>query len=66
MSDLESIEARIRSLTPEQLAEFRRWFHEFDARAWDEELSRDAALGKLDGPADAALEEHASGGSTKL
>jgi hypothetical protein len=30
------------------LAEFRRWFAEFDAAAWDRQLEADATAGKLD------------------
>jgi predicted esterase len=30
------------------LAEFRRWFTEFDAAAWDRQIDSDAVSGKLD------------------
>jgi predicted esterase len=30
------------------LAEFRRWFTEFDAAAWDRQIDSDAVAGKLD------------------
>ena len=30
------------------LAEFRRWFAEFDAAAWDRRLEADVTAGKLD------------------
>ena len=35
MSEVEQIENRIKNLSPEELAEFRAWFAEFDAQAWD-------------------------------
>ncbi len=48
MSVLESIEAKVRDLSPEELEEFRRWFAEFDAAAWDQQLEMDVESGKLD------------------
>ncbi len=48
MSDVQAIEDAIRSLPPKELAEFRRWFAEFDNAAWDAQVEQDAALGKLD------------------
>jgi predicted esterase len=30
------------------LAEFRRWFAEFDAVSWDRQLEADLSAGKLD------------------
>jgi hypothetical protein len=48
MSKLEQIETEISSLTAEELAEFRRWFAEFDSDAWDRQIERDLESGKLD------------------
>jgi hypothetical protein len=48
MSDVKAIENAIRSLPPNELAEFRRWFAEFDAAAWSTQLEEDLAAGKLD------------------
>ena len=48
MSDVKSIEDAVRSLPPKELAEFRRWFAEFDAVAWDAQLEDDLSSGKLD------------------
>jgi hypothetical protein len=31
------------------LAEFRRWFTEFDRARWNREIEQDMAAGKLDG-----------------
>ena len=38
----------IQGLPPVDLAKFRRWFAEFDAKAWDAQIEADAAAGKLD------------------
>ena len=35
MSEVEQLENRIQNLSPEELAKFRAWFLEFDARVWD-------------------------------
>jgi hypothetical protein len=61
MTKLEKIEAEVSSLSPEELAKFRAWFEELDARAWDEEIERDAKTGRLDELAAKALQDHRSG-----
>ena len=48
MSELEQIEERIAKLAPRDLAPFRAWFLEFDARVWDQQIEADAEAGKLD------------------
>ena len=48
MSKLEQIESQISSLSAEELAQFRQWFADFDAEAWDRQIGRDLADGKLD------------------
>lgn len=48
MPDIKAIEAAVESLPPSALAEFRRWFTEFDAAAWDRQIDTDALSGKLD------------------
>lgn len=48
MSDVKAIEDAVRSLPPQELAEFRRWFAEFDNAAWDTQLEDDLSSGKLD------------------
>ena len=66
MTKVEKLERDIRDLTPKQLADFRRWFLEFDGAAWDREIEADAAAGKLDAMAEAALADHTAGRSRKL
>ena len=48
MADVNSLEKAVEALDPSALAEFRRWFAEFDAAAWDRQLEADASAGKLD------------------
>jgi hypothetical protein len=66
MSKVEALEKRISALSVEELAEFRQWFAEFDAAAWDRQIERDAKTGKLDALADKALRDHAAGKSTEF
>ena len=66
MSKVENIEQQIKTLSPKELAEFRAWFIEFDWAAWDRQLERDAAAGKLDPLAEKALRDHAAGKTTSL
>jgi hypothetical protein len=57
MRKIEEIEQAVASLAPDELAQFRAWFEEFEAARFDEEVERDAAAGKLDSLADEAVRE---------
>jgi hypothetical protein len=63
---IEEIEKEIAQLPQDQLREFRAWYESFDLTAWDEQIKKDAALGKLDALANAAISEHKAGKSKKL
>jgi hypothetical protein len=63
---VEDIEQDVARLTPEQLAQFRAWFEEFDADAWDRQIEQDSNAGKLDQLTANALAEHKSGRSIPL
>jgi len=66
MSRVEDLERAIEFFSPEELAQFRAWFAEFDWRAWDHQLERDIAGGKLDSLADEAVRDHEAGRSKSL
>ena len=66
MGTVKSIEKAVESLPPSDLAEFRRWFSEFDAAAWDKQIEQDAASGKLDGLAAEALADYRAGSAREL
>lgn len=66
MGRIERIERQVESLTPEELAEFREWFAEFDWHRWDDELEEDVAAGRLDELADEALRDHQAGRTKRL
>ena len=65
MSKIEELEQKVQALSPEELAQFREWFLEFDWAVWDRQLERDVRAGKLDALAEKALRDHAAG-KTKL
>lgn len=58
MGTIESLEAAVQALDPAALAEFRRWFAEFDAVSWDRQLEADLEAGKLDALLQEAEEDH--------
>ena len=57
MSEVEQIERRIEGLPPADLAQFRAWFLEYDARAWDRRIEGDSKAGRLDSMIAEALAE---------
>lgn len=63
---IEALEKSVQDLPPSELARFRNWFVEFDASRWDAQLEADAAAGKLDALAEAALSEYRSGKAREL
>ncbi len=47
--DIKEIESAIAQLPPSELAELAKWFEEFQAQVWDEQLEQDVKAGRLDG-----------------
>lgn len=66
MGKVEKLESEIRTLSPEELAAFRKWFREFDADVWDREIEADARAGRFDALAEAALKAHRAGRSSPV
>ena len=66
MTKVESIEREVERLTPRELAAFRAWFFEHDWQAWDREIEKDSAEGRLDRFAEEALAEFHRGETTEL
>ena len=65
-STLEMAEAAVTRLSNEELAQFRKWFAEFDGDAWDAQIEADAKAGKLDALAEEALAEYHAGKATEI
>jgi hypothetical protein len=66
MGKIEKIEQDIQALSPEELAQFRAWFLQYDWAIWDRQLERDAEAGRLDDLATRALRDHAAGKTTPI
>jgi hypothetical protein len=66
MGKVERIEQEVEALSPEELAQFRAWFLEYDWVAWDRQLEHDVQAGRLDDLADKALRDHAAGKTKPL
>ena len=66
VNKVERIEQDVQMLSPDELAQFRAWFLEFDWAAWDRQVERDVQAGRLDNLAEKALRDHAGGKTTPL
>ncbi|MBS3947913.1 MAG: hypothetical protein KGZ57_06390 [Dethiobacter sp.] len=66
MRKLAVIEEQIRNLSGAELTEFRKWYAEFDAQAWDRQFEADVKAGKLDALAEAARKAYEEGKSTEF
>ncbi len=66
MTTIREIEQAVSQLSPEELAHFREWFDEYDARVWDKQFESDATTGKLDKLADQAIADFRAGKSKEL
>lgn len=53
----EDLEKAVANLPPDQYAEFRAWFEQFEADRFDRKIERDAQAGKLDRLANEALDD---------
>lgn len=66
MTTVYAIEQAVQKLATTELAEFRRWFTQFDEAAWDTQIENDAEAGKLDALAAEALADYRNGSATEL
>ena len=63
---VKEIEAAIAELSPDEVAQLARWFAEYQAAVWDQQLEADIKAGKLDRLAREAKNDFASGKCTPL
>ena len=61
MTRVELIEKEVATLSKDELREFRRWFTEFDAEAWDRRIEEDVRSGRLDAVMDEAAKAFDAG-----
>ena len=57
MFRIEEIENAVAELPKAELARFREWFAEFEARVWDREIEEDVESGRLEKLAEEALRD---------
>jgi hypothetical protein len=63
---IEHIERQIKELSPPEFAELRNWVLDQDWQAWDEQIERDLAAGKLDKLIAEADDDFKSGRSREI
>ena len=66
MSEVEQVEKQVKKLSAEDLAKFRAWFFEFDARVWDAQIESDLKAGRLQGLIAEALADYKAGKAREL
>jgi hypothetical protein len=66
MPDVKSIEEAVEALPPQDLAEFRQWFAEFDLAAWDHQIEADVFSGELDSVLAQAAEDFRRGSKREV
>ncbi len=63
---VEGIEKAVAQLPPDQQRQFRAWYQKFDSEAWDVQIEKDIAAGKLDALAETAIADHKAKKTRKL
>jgi len=66
MTRIEKLEREIEKLGPEELANLRDWFRNYDADAWDRQIEEDVRRGRLDKLAEEASTAHKTGRTKEL
>ena len=66
MTTVSEIESAISSLPEDEFWKLAEWFDEKKSDAWDARIEADAAAGKLDRFAEAAIREHLAGKTIPL
>ena len=61
MITVKELEKAVSILPPEELAEFRTWFEEFDAALRDKQFEEDVKSGRLDRVAERAVKDYGKG-----
>ena len=63
---VKELQAAVSRLSSQELARFREWFEEFEAKMWDEQFEKDVGSGKLDHLADQAIADLRAGNCQEL
>ncbi len=63
---VQELQAAVSQLSAQELARFREWFEEFEAKMWDEQFENDVKSGKLDHLAEQAIADLRAGNCREL
>ena len=66
MQMVQEVQLAVSQLSLEELARFREWFDEFEAKVWDKQFEADAQSGKLDKLANQAIADFHAGKCKEL
>jgi len=66
MTRVQELEHAVRKLDPDELADFRKWFEDYDSDQWDSQIEEDALAGKLDRLVQRALADHKTGKTSEI
>ena len=64
MTTVTEISGAVKRLPKRDLARFRKWFAEYDAAVWDQQIESDADAGKLEAVIREAQRDHRAGRTT--
>ena len=63
---VQELQVAVSQLSAHELARFRAWFEEFEAKTWDEQFEEDVMSGKLDHLAEQAIADLRAGNCREL
>jgi hypothetical protein len=66
MSTVADIEKAVSQLAPDELAQFRAWFEQFEAARFDQKIEEDITAGRLDRLAEQALSDYRQGRASEI
>ncbi len=66
MTTVAEISGAVKRLPKRELARFRKWFADYDAAVWDQQLAADVQTGKLDSLVREAQRDHRAGRTKSL
>lgn len=66
METINEIESAVSRLSEQELAQFRNWFVDYDAKKWDAQFEQDVESGKLASLAQKALANFRAGNVREL
>ena len=63
---VQELQVAVSQLTAHELARFRAWFEEFEAKVWDEQFEEDIKSGRLEHLAEQAIADLRAGHCKEL